>query len=198
MSVDSIGMQLKVAEVDQPQHSCCADPAAASTVSEIATPQGIPAAAKPEAMTGDLAQALSDMEDYVSAVTHRASKQRSPDGKENASPGFSLDVNQGGINWGQIRNSVHFITAMSRAVDTVRPESEGTNAVLFSTVPAWIKYAKIAGCRYRQVIGIHDSGDETESMGLGIAFMGYPGGSGWAEKIGPVAVRRAPSPAPAC
>merc|ERR1711988_1132700 len=80
------------------------------------------------------------------------------------------------------------MSAMSRLIDQVRPEPEGSNALLFATVPAWIHYKKIPGCRYRLITGIHDSGDETDSIKQGISFLGYPGGSGWAEKIGDVAI----------
>ena len=80
------------------------------------------------------------------------------------------------------------MSAMSRLIDQVRPEAEGSDALLFATVPPWIRFKRIPGCRYRMVTGIHDSGDETDALALGINFLGFPGGSGWASRIGDVAI----------
>ena len=67
-------------------------------------------------------------------------------------------------------------------------EHEGSSAYLFRTLPSWIRYRRIPHCRYRQVVAINDSGDETASLRHGTDFLGYPGGSGWAHNIGSVSI----------
>jgi len=67
-------------------------------------------------------------------------------------------------------------------------EQEGSDAVLFREVPDWISFTGISGCRYRRVTGIRESDDELEHFRDNVIFFGYPGASGWADKIGDVAV----------
>mmetsp|Transcript_1653 Transcript_1653/g.4651 ORF Transcript_1653/g.4651 Transcript_1653/m.4651 type:complete len:361 (+) Transcript_1653:159-1241(+) len=67
-------------------------------------------------------------------------------------------------------------------------EQEGANGLLFSTVPRWISYMTIEGCRYRRITGILDSDDELSHLRENVTVFGYPGASGWADKIGDVAI----------
>lgn len=67
-------------------------------------------------------------------------------------------------------------------------ESEGSDALLFRHVPAWIRYRRIEGFRYRLVTAIVDPVDAADSMHSGTTFLGFPGASGWADKIGSVAL----------
>ena len=67
-------------------------------------------------------------------------------------------------------------------------ESEGSDALLFRHVPAWIRYRRIEGFRYRLVTAIVDPVDAADSMHSGATFLGFPGASGWADKIGSVAL----------
>lgn len=67
-------------------------------------------------------------------------------------------------------------------------EQEGSDAMLFSDVPSWIKFEKISGYRYRLVTLLADAADEFELYNEGVAFYGSPGASGWADKIGDVAI----------
>ena len=69
-------------------------------------------------------------------------------------------------------------------------EKEGSDSILFASVPDWIKFKPIRGCRYRQVVGISDPDpdDDWAHQKAGVRFIGYPGASGWADKIGDVAV----------
>ena len=68
-------------------------------------------------------------------------------------------------------------------------ESEGSDALLFFQVPKWIAFTKISGCRYRQITNIVDGAvDEWDEQRQGVTFFGYPGASGWADKIGDVAI----------
>ena len=67
-------------------------------------------------------------------------------------------------------------------------EQEGTDAVLFNTVPAWISFEKISGYRYRRITSIADTADDFELYTEGVSFYGSPGASGWADKIGDVAI----------
>ena len=67
-------------------------------------------------------------------------------------------------------------------------ESEGSDAVLFFEVPKWVSFDKIRGSRYRQITAIMDDDDDISHVRDGITVFGYPGASGWADKIGDVAV----------
>ena len=67
-------------------------------------------------------------------------------------------------------------------------EQEGADAVLFGNVPAWITFERICGYRYRMVRTIVDPADEFELEFEGVTFYGTPGASGWADKVGDVAV----------
>ena len=67
-------------------------------------------------------------------------------------------------------------------------EQEGSNAILFRDVPPWITYANIVGCRFRRVLTIEEDDDELGHFHDGITTFGYPGASGWADKIGDVAI----------
>ena len=67
-------------------------------------------------------------------------------------------------------------------------EAEGADAVLFPDVPDWIRFGRITGYRYRILRSIRDPDDEFELYNEGITFFGSPGASGWADKIGDVAV----------
>ena len=133
------------------------------------------------------------MEDYI--ATHRTGGSDEPE----AAPRQLANLLEAGTSaaekvsspWLQVRRQIGpglRMSAMSRLIDQVPREAEGSDALLFSTVPRWISFKLIPGCRYRMVTGIHDSGDETDSLALGINFLGYPGGSGWANRIGDVAV----------
>lgn len=71
--------------------------------------------------------------------------------------------------WVQVRRSVLpglEFSAMSRLIDQVRPEAEGSDALLFSSVPTWIRHKNVPGCRYRMVTGILDGGDETKTLAV--------------------------------
>ena len=67
-------------------------------------------------------------------------------------------------------------------------ESEGSDALLFRHVPAWVRYRRIPGFRYRLVTAIADPVDAADSMHDNATFLGFPGASGWADRIGSVAV----------
>ena len=67
-------------------------------------------------------------------------------------------------------------------------ESEGSDVLLFRHVPAWIRFRRIAGFRYRLVTAIADPVDAVDSMHDHATFLGFPGASGWADRIGSVAL----------
>jgi len=67
-------------------------------------------------------------------------------------------------------------------------EQEGSNALLFRDVPGWIEFKRISGCRYRSVTMVLDHDDALAHHQNGVTSFGYPGASGWADKIGDVAI----------
>ena len=77
--------------------------------------------------------------------------------------------------------------ALSANLERTR-EAEGSDAVLFRHVPQWIRYRKIEGCRYRLVTTIVDPVDPIDSMHDNVTFLGFPGASGWADRVGSVAL----------
>ena len=86
------------------------------------------------------------------------------------------------------RAAVHANKAVSKMSRAVSAEHAGSDARLFRHVPAWIEYEHISGFRYRLVRRIADPDDFLGSMGAGVTFLSYPGASGWADRIGSVAV----------
>ena len=78
--------------------------------------------------------------------------------------------------------------ARTIAGTTKLSEPTGSDAVRFGSVPLWISFSKIAGFRYRLVTGLRDPDDEFAEAKAGVTFFGHPGASGWADKIGDVAV----------
>ena len=65
-------------------------------------------------------------------------------------------------------------------------EQEGSDAML--EVPKWISYRRISGYRYRLVTEVSDPDDEFELYQEHVMFFGTPGASGWADKVGDVAI----------
>ena len=55
-------------------------------------------------------------------------------------------------------------------------------------MPPWITYARISGYRYRQITSVADPDDEFELYHEHVSFYGVPGASGWADRIGDVAI----------
>lgn len=58
----------------------------------------------------------------------------------------------------------HGASRASAQPERLLPEAEGSDALLFSTVPGWIRMTRVRGCRYRKVTAIDDSGDETDAL----------------------------------
>lgn len=139
------------------------------------TPAGTPAAA-PAAVDPVVLSFEADLEDTFAKMDALAP----PTDAEASSPAlrkFSLAISSVAAQQTVVKQFAenHF-------------EKEGADAVLFRTVPSWISFERISGCRYRKVTKIQDTDDEFEHYQEHVELFGHPGASGWADAIGDVAI----------
>lgn len=130
---------------------------------------------------------LGGDKDVVAALEHMDSVISSSSSK-NLTASASTDLN---TKFAALRQAVQASAIVSKGFGALSRtyENEGSDALLFFSVPNWISFAKISGCRYRQVTNVVDGAvDEFEEAQQGVTFFGFPGASGWADKIGDVAV----------
>lgn len=67
-------------------------------------------------------------------------------------------------------------------------EREGSDTILFHNVPGWVRFDHIPGFKYRIVTMVRDHGDESRMMRERVTFFGPSGASGWADRVGSVAI----------
>jgi len=92
------------------------------------------------------------------------------------------------LTWQKAKNLTMNLRSAAELFMLPITEQEGSDAILFRHVPSWIRFERIKGFRFRIVLQIHDPLNFIESMHEEVTFLGYPGSSGWADKIGSVAV----------
>ena len=123
---------------------------------------------------------IPDEEKQIAA----SAAERRPSVRKKASTGEPSPSSKAALRW---RGAKHTVTAVRHLVKRVH-EPEGSDALLFRTVPAWIRFRRIEGFRYRLVTAIADPVDFEQAMHDNATFMGFPGVSGWADRIGSVAL----------